>query len=662
MGFLSPINVVVRDAIADVMNPPDPPNITKWCEENIEFDARSPIPGKFNMSGFEFLREIHEVLSPEHPCREVTIKGSAQLGKTVSIIQPTLGAWFSYTPLDALVVHPTASAASEWVDNKWSPMRRQAPDLIRMFGTGRGDNKDSLMNQETVARNGSLKVASAGSPADLTGTSRRLVIMDDLSKWEMLEKGDPEALAVSRASGFEDAKIARLSTPMIKGTCRISRAYDRSDKRLYYVPCPHCGNKAPLTWDNFKKSIDPERLHAAHFTCESCGCVIDHSYKAQMIANGEWRGHNKAGDHPGFFIWRAYAPQRDWASIAIEYAQVMGWTRQEKEVETETSQANRIEARTEQTFFNDVLGLDYEQATGGPDWEELRDRTELKDATETLPVGVLPATGFMLTAGVDCQDDRTEMHLVAYGRNRKRWAIDYKIIPHHIEAPECWAALDSYLKNTPWKTDLGLPVGIDMLAIDGGTYTTAVWNWAKRHPWSRVIVVKGSSSQNGPILRPMKYEQKKDATARRRQKRGFMLNVSQLKGEFYTALKIEDMDARTAVSFARGFTDEYYRQISSEVKTLTRLRSGVTVAKWDLVEPGRRNEGLDTMNYSEAAARRFGWDSYTEEQWDLLEAERSQIPKDDQRDLFDKNILPSDAKIDHKVNPTQKLSHARRLP
>ena len=56
--------------------------------------------------------------------------------------------------------------------------------LRELFGDGRGgDNKDAKFNQETVQRNGSLKVASSGSPADLTGTSRRLVIMDDLSKF-----------------------------------------------------------------------------------------------------------------------------------------------------------------------------------------------------------------------------------------------------------------------------------------------------------------------------------------------------------------------------------------------------------------------------------------------------------------------------------------------
>jgi len=643
MGFLAPAEMVVARAAAAVMMPPPPPDITKWCEENIVFDERSPMPGPFNIGRFAFLREIHEALSPEHPSREVTIRGSAQWGKTASIIQPTLGTWHASMPLDSLVVHPTLSAAAEWVDNKWLPMRRQAPSLKSLFGSGT-DNKDAKFNQETLSRTGSLKIASAGSPADLTGTTRRLVVMDDLSKFEMSDKGDPEAMAISRASGFDDAKILRVSTPMVKGTCRITRSYDRSDQRLYYVPCPHCDNKAPLTWDNFKANIDPERLHAAHFTCEACGCVIEHSHKEAMVAAGQWVAQNAGGDHPGFHLWRAYAPQRDWASIAVEYAQVMGWSALRGSTSPEEELHEQIEAETEQTFFNDVLGLPYEQASGGPDWQALRDRVENApvDQGSVLPRGILPASGVLVMAGVDCQLDRIEVQIVAFGRNYQRWAIDHLVIPHHIGDKEGRAALDAILKAT-WRTELGLHLGIDMMAVDVGTYTEDVWSWAKRHPWSRVILVKGASTQSGPILLPMKFERRQDGHARRRQRRAFMLNVSQLKADFYTWLAKDDPQEHGYVAFARGLGDEYYRQVTSEVRVLNRARSGVVTSSWQLAEPGRRNEVLDTMNYAEAAARRKGWASMTEAQWDDLFAARSIAPPDDQPDLFDAsmNVVPA---------------------
>ncbi|WP_370301011.1 phage terminase large subunit family protein [Pseudooceanicola sp.] len=640
MGFLVSAEKVVAQALAEAMAPPPPPDITRWCEENIVFDERSPMPGPFRIDRFPFLREIHQVLSPEHPAREVTIRGSAQWGKTVSIVNPVVGAWHEFGPLDSLVVHPTTSAATEWVDNKWLPMRRQAPSLLRLFGDGRGDNKDAKFNQETLARNGSLKIASAGSPDDLAGTSRRLVVMDDLAKFEMTQKGDPEALAESRASGFEDAKLLRVSTPQVKGTCRVSRAYDRSDRRLYFVPCPHCGHEAPLTWENFRKNLDPERLHAACFSCDDCGGVITHADKEKIVAQGRWVPQNPAGDHPGFHLWRAYAPQRDWASIAVDYARVMGWNSVRVSGEEEAAIAEKIEAETEQTFFNDVLGLPFEQASKGPDWEQLRNRVENAPEEEGRPRGIIPARGVILTAGVDCQGDRMEVHVVAFGENYRRWVVDYIVIPHQIGDDEGRAALDALLKTT-WRTERGLRLPLDMMAIDGGTYTEDVWSFAKRWPWARVIIVKGASSATGPVMVPQQFERRADGAAKRRQKRAWMLNVSQLKADFYTWLDKDDPVERGYCHFPRGLGDEYYRQITSEVRVLKRNRAGVVTSSWELAEPTRRNEGLDTMNYAEAAARRKGWTSLTAEQWAAFEAERSAAPAEPQPDLFDQEVVVS---------------------
>ncbi|SMO98970.1 Phage terminase, large subunit GpA [Thalassovita litoralis] len=637
MGFLAAAERIVAEALSAAMAPPPRPDITRWCEENIVFDERSPLPGPFRIDRFPFLKEIHEVLSPEHPAREVTIRGSAQWGKTVSIVNPVVGAWHEFGPLDSLVVHPTTSAATEWADNKWLPMRRQAPSLRRIFGEGRGDHKDAKFNQETLARNGSLKITSAGSPDDLAGTSRRLVVMDDVAKFEMTPKGDPEALAESRASGFEDAKVLRVSTPQIKGTCRISRAYDRSDRRLFHVPCPHCGHEAPLTWENFRKNLNPERLNAACFSCDQCGGVIEHADKERIVSQGRWVAHNPAGDHPGFHLWRAYAPQRDWVSIAVDYARAMGWTAVRASGEAEGAVADKVEAETEQTFFNDVLGLPFEQASKGPDWELLRDRVENAPEVEGRPRGVVPSRGVILTAGVDCQGDRTEVHVVAFGEHYRRWVVDYIVIPHHIGDDAGRLALDALLK-TSWRTELGLRLPLDMMAIDGGTYTEDVWSYARRWPWSRVIIVKGASTQNGPIMAPMKFERRNDGQAKRRQKRAFMLNVSQLKADFYTWLDKDDPVERGYCDFPLGLGDEYYRQITSEIRVLKRSRTGVVTSSWELAEPTRRNEGLDTMNYAEAAARRKGWTALTAEEWDALGAERSAPAPDSQGDLFEQSV------------------------
>lgn len=635
MGFLTASARIVAQAAAQAMTPPPPADITKWCEENIVFDARSPMPGPFRISRFPFLREIHEVLSPDHPCREVTVMGSAQWGKTESVLLPTLAVWHITTALNSLVVQPTTATAREFARNKWNAFRRNVPAVREIFGAG-GSNFDTLLDQETIDQTGSLKITSAGSPDDLAQTSRRLVAMDDVSKFEMNEKGDPEAMAETRASAFDDGKILRLSTPQVKGTCRITKAWERSDQRQFHVPCPMCGTFAPLTWENFRANLDPENLHGAHFTCDACGGVIGHGDKERIVAQGRWVAQNPNGDHPGFHLWRAYAPQRDWASIALEYARVMGWSSLGSVDTSETALRATVEAETEQTFYNDVLGLPYEQASTGPDWTALRDRAE--GFEEALPRRVVPARGVILTAGVDCQADRTEVHIVAHGQNLRRWVVDYIVIPHCITEEAAGAALDALLKAV-FRTERGLALQLDMMAVDVNAFTDAVWTWAKRHPWTRVILVRGSPSQTGPIMQPMKYERRKDGAAKRAQKRAFLLNVSQMKADFYGWLDKIDPLSRGFVAFARDLGDEYYRQVTSEVRVLKRSRSGAVSSQWELVEPTRRNEGLDTMNYATAAALRKGWASMTEGEWLHLEMERGAAPTaqadDGQADLFE---------------------------
>ena len=133
---------------------------------------------------------------------------------------------------------------------------------------------------------------------------------------------------------------------------------------------------------------------------------------------------------------------------------------------------------------------------------------------------------------------------------------------------------------------------------------------------------------------PMR-DRRPDGKPKKAQKRGFMLNVSQMKADFYHWLAKDDPIERGFCQFASGLGDEYYRQITAEVRVLKRTRGGVSTIQWDLVEPTRRNEGLDTALYAEAAARRKGWTSLTNEQWDQLSDERAATPPEAQRDLFD---------------------------
>jgi phage terminase large subunit GpA-like protein len=601
--------------MAAVLKPPPPADLTAWAEANIVFGSESPFPGPFRRQTFPPMTRVLEYLSPDHPARIVTLMASAQLLKTTSA-QIAIAATMDLAPVNMLNVQATHDNAIRWARTKWMPMRRQSPALRRVFGAMKsGDSTDTLLYQEHRMGLGSLQI-SGPSPAALSMISTPFIVEDDLSKWEPNPAGDPEKQADSRASAFDWAKIFKIGTPLFAKTCRVTRNYRAGTQERIHLPCPHCEHRQPLEWPNLLANLDREKPQDAHFTCVACGASIEHRHKNAMLdrcldlPDHGWVADNPAAKEPSLHVWRAYSRNRDWESIAREWFAAEG------------------DPYAEQVFFNDVLGLPYERASEAPPWEELRDRANRDGHTR----GRVPEGALIVAAGADCQGDRVEVHIQGFGEGLKRWTIEYHVIPHHIEAAECWDALDRLLAAS-LPAVLGKPRLIDMLAIDANAYTKDVFAWAKRHPWTRVICVRGAKSDQAPPLALTKSERRADGQVRKTQKRFYNVGVSGLKAALYEQLKKHDPLARGFCGYPQGLADEFYRQLCAEQRVVEKDRWGYPQAYWQLVHD--RNEVLDTTLYGEAAAIRCGWYTRQPEDWARLRDEFEFAVKLPQADLFD---------------------------
>ena len=51
----------------------------------------------------------------------------------------------------------------------------------------------------------------------------------------------------------------------------------------------------------------------------------------------------------------------------------------------------------------------------------------------------------MLTAGADVQKDRIEVEVVAWGRTKESWSVDYRVIEGDTARAEVWQRLDAVL-------------------------------------------------------------------------------------------------------------------------------------------------------------------------------------------------------------------------
>lgn len=608
----------VAAGIAAGIKPRPPINHLEWAKENVIFREGDPLPGPYNVEKFCHWTEPLEKLQPDDHCREVTIRGSAQLGKTIVGMIFT-GASLDLDPCPFMYVHPTLDNGRLWDDTKWQPFLENTKELHKAFPASKASRKDKnrAFFKQRKDKRGFLRISGANSADSLSMITIRKMVKDDLSKWDKNKGGDPEAQSMSRLGAYEfDAKCLNISTALIKDACRITDKYNKSDMRKRLVPCPHCDHFHELTWENLKRSISKEQDPTkAHFSCPECGGVIEEKHRAVMLKRGKWHATKpEITWHAGYTIWQAYSPLRSLASIA------RGWLDAEGNPEAE------------QTFYNDVLGLDYEVKGEAPPWEGIRDRAQ----KSKYPSGIIPPGFPLLTIGIDVQGDRIEWLLMGFGPKFRRYTIDHGVIEHHITSDQAKVELNVLVRRE-WRNFLGRKHKADKIAIDMGYEADEVKRWARSHDEARVIVVKGRGESTAPAIWQQNETDDTGKKTKKKSTRLWNVGTSGLKSALYKHLEKTDDAMPGFCGFANDFEEDHFKQLCSERRVVTHKKGEIPEVSWEKI--GERNEILDMNVYADAAARRCSWTTAPPEEWERLISEREKAPDDAQLDLLQVEIM-----------------------
>jgi len=598
---------LANEAIAAALRPSPPIDYLRFAEDNIVFGDGEPVPGPYNRAAFPYFDAILEALSPNDPCRYVTFVGSAQVGKTV------IGNIFALGSVTmgrgtVLVCHPTIDNALRWSKLKLAPMMRSTPVVQTLFPQRSRDTSDSLLFKARADGLASILITGANSPASLSQITVNFQVQDDLSKWEMNAAGDPETQSDNRSRAVEFAKILKTSTPLVLPGCRITKDFESGSQEEAFAPCPHCSHMQVLEWDNMLAALDPEHPEDAHFTCIACGCIIEERHRPQMLAGFEWRARHPAArrEHRSFHIWSAYSVLPSWSRIAQEWLKARG------------------DPGAEQTFICDTVGKAYKAQSETTPWEQLRDRA----AESTYVRGTLPQGALLLMLGIDCQGDRIAWQLVGFGKEYRRYVIDYGIIDRHISDPNCQRNLNLVMQRQ-WRNNYGASFGVDFTAIDGNAWTEDVWSFARQHASNKLIMVSGRGDDAAPRLARVQRERnEKTGLLLPYSKRFYHLGVSTLKMALYRDLQKTDPAQPGYVAFPSGLDDEYFQELVAERRTPVK-RHGFTVYRW-VKDDRQDNEALDTMVIATGAALKHGVYGLADIGWARLAAERSK-PGDRER-------------------------------
>jgi phage terminase large subunit GpA-like protein len=439
---------VYGTAFSQGLRPESKLTVSEWADQYRLLSQRaSAEAGRWRTARTPYLREIMDALSSSSPYERVVFMKGAQIGGT-ECGNNFVGYVIHHAPGPIMSIQPTVEMAKRNSKQRIDPLIEESPVLRNLVQSPRSrDSGNTILSKEFPG--GILVMTGANSAVGLRSMAARYLFLDEVDAYplDVDGEGDPIVLAMARTRTFARRKIFLCSTPLNSGTSRIEAAYEESDMRRYWVPCPFCDYYQVLEFERIRwENKDPE---TAAYYCMDCDARIENHHKTVMLERGEWRAEQEGdGRTAGFHLPSYYSP--------------VGWFSFADAVRLFLSASSKGSQQLLRVFTNTVDAKTWKETGEAPDWQRLYERAQ----AEALPYSrKVPQGGLFLTAGADVQKDRIEVQVVAWGRAKESWLVDYEILEGDTSRPEVWAKLTLYANRTfPHASGTDLP--ISRLAID----------------------------------------------------------------------------------------------------------------------------------------------------------------------------------------------------
>ena len=608
---------------------PDPLlSVSEWSDRHRMLSSKaSSEPGRWRTSRTPYLKAIMDCLSPTSPVERVVFMKAAQLGAT-EMGSNWIGYVIHHAPGPMMAVWPTVEMAKRNSKQRIDPLIDESSILRELIAPARSrDSGNTILAKEF--RGGVLVMTGANSAVGLRSMPVRYLFLDEVDGYpiDVDGEGNAVALAEARTRTFSRRKIFIVSTPTIAGVSTIEREYEASDQRRYFVPCPHCGHRQWLRFEQLRweRGEDGNFPDTAAYVCESCEVPIPEHHKTWMLEHGEWRAMAEGASRTaGFHLSSLYSPigWRSWKDVAAAW---------ESAISKEAGSAAAIK-----TFKNTELGETWVEEGEAPDWQRLLERRE------DYRIGTVPVDGLLLTAGADVQKDRIEVSVWAFGRGKESWLVEHRVLMGDTARDEVWKALASVLRET-WTHETGCQLGLGRLALDTGFATQEAYAFVRGVHDPRLMAVKGVARGAALVGTPTAVDATAGGKKLRRGIKVFSVAGGIAKLEFYNNLRKSPEVAEDGVTirYPAGFVHlpkmdaEFLQQLCAEQLLTRRDRNGFPIREWQKMR--ERNEALDCYVYARAAAAASGLDRFEDRHWRELEKQLG-IVSPDPPDVSDQTI------------------------
>jgi phage terminase large subunit GpA-like protein len=552
-----------------ILRPPPKQTIAEWADKELRLSAEaSAEPGRFRSSRAMYQGEIMAAVSDPN-VHTVVCMTSAQVGKT-TIVLAVIGFHMDQDPAPILCLQPTLDMGQAFSKDRLAPMIRDTPVLSGKVRDPRSRDSGNTLLHKTFP-GGHITIAGANSAASLASRPIRILLADEVDRYpdSAGTEGDPVSLAKKRTATFFNRKIVMTSTPTVKGASRIEAAFEESDKRYYYVPCPDCDHEQRLVWSQVRWTDgDP---NTAEYCCVECGTLWNDAARWQSVRKGRWIASAKSNGVAGFHLSELYSP----------------WRRLSETVEDFLLSKNNPERL--RTWVNTSLGETWEEDG------EAADATAIDRLRESYGPEDLPEEVVFATAGIDTQGDRLEVEILGWGSEERSWGIEYHVLYGDPAQEPVWKDLDAILQTT-YRTASGRLVRVAATAVDsGGHHAEAVLRFCRTRLRRRVYPIKGFGGAGKPIW-PLRASNSKMGKI-------FMVGVDTAKDAILARWGIEEGpgSCRLPADPSLGYDEDWITQVTAEQR-VTQYKLGRPYTQW-ILPSGKRNEALDCRVYAMAAMK-----------------------------------------------------------
>ena len=577
--------------------------VSQWADEHIVIPPESSnFPGKFYTKDVPYLQGLMDAAN-EPAVHVIAAIWGAQTGKTIGIYNIHYY-YIHEDPCAQLMMRPTDKDSKFFSKTRFKPVMNATRVLSDLY-----DRKSSSLD-EFLFKNGAwCAMCGSNSVTDASGKSVRIYSADEVDRFEISGEGDIVDIAKKRMATAHNWLMLITATPKDDGTSTIQKWWKLSDKRKYFVPCPHCGHKQTLYWSKetvvWDHAEDGNPLpETVRYICENDKCqaeLYDDDIN-EMVKEGEWIATASFNGIAGFGkLPEFYAPWKRLSETVRDFLNA------------------KDDPDKLRVWVNTALGQV---------WKEPGEALEVADVFDLCEDygPVAPAASGIVTAAVDTQDDRLEIMTKAWGRGEESWALEYvvfhgdtSIIPESLSMPgqlnmfqvqdnenNPWFQLDQFLQKT-YCHESGVEIPISITGIDtGGHRADQVYTYVKMRQNRGVRGLKGDPNPlKAPISPPSSSTRSK--AGKKYKIKLFMVGTQALKDTIAARLRHtmkKEPEERSGIAvyhYPRSFPYEFFEQLTAE-KKVKRKKGGRYIKLWENTK-NARNEALDLEVYNLAVLK-----------------------------------------------------------